>query len=312
VLATNAIAQEGLRLARLDDIGVEAASAAFEAALRTALDDPGVDVVVVVFVPPLQRGSSEEVAAALRNVAGTSDKPVLSTFLGFEGVPGGLAAAGDTSPAPGSVPSYPSPERAVRALGRVVRYAGWRRRAPGVVPHLDGLDIDGACAFVRELLTTNPAGRELGAEESRVLLGYAGIALAEHAEPGVDVIFTVHDDKSFGALVSFGLRGVATELLGDRAYAAVPLTTTDAKELIAAPRAAPLLDGYGGAEPADRAALAELALRLSALADALPEISECTLAASAGTDRATVTTAELWIAPASARPDTGPRRLRGL
>jgi hypothetical protein len=125
-------------------------------------------------------------------------------------------------------------------------------------------------------------------------------------------MFTVHDDKSFGALVSFGLRGVATELLGDRAYAAVPLTTTDAKELIAAPRAAPLLDGYGGAEPADRAVLADLALRLSALADALPEISECALAVTAGTDRATVTAAEVWLAPASARPDTGPRRLRGL
>jgi acyl-CoA synthetase (NDP forming)/RimJ/RimL family protein N-acetyltransferase len=311
-LATNSIAQEGLQLARLDDIGVDAASAAFESALRTALDDPGVDVVVVVFVPPLQRGSSEEVAAALRNVAGTSDKPVLSTFLGFEGVPGGLAAAGDTSPAPGSVPSYPSPERAVRALGRVVRYAAWRRRAPGVVPQLDGLDVDGARSFVRELLTTNPVGRELSWEESRVLLGAAGIAVADHAETGVDVMFTVHDDKSFGALVSFGLRGVATELLGDRAYAAVPLTTADATELISAPRAAPLLDGYGGGDRADRAVLADLALRLSALADALPEISECALAVTAGTDRATVTAAEMWLAPASARPDTGPRRLRGL
>jgi acyl-CoA synthetase (NDP forming) len=312
VLATNALEEEGLRLARLDDIGVDAASEAFESALRTALDDAGVDIVVVVFVPPLQRGSSEAVAAALRRVADTSEKPVLSTFLGFEGVPGGLAAAGDTSPAPGSVPSYPSPERAVRALGRVVRYAAWRRRAPGVVPQLDGLDIDGARELVRELLATTPAGRELTWEESRVLLGCAGITPALEAEPGIDAVLTVHDDKSFGALVSFGLGGVATELLGDRAYAAVPLTTADATELIGAPRAAPLLAGYGGAAPADREALAGLALRLSVLADALPEISECALAVSAGTDRATVTAAEIWVAPASARPDTGPRRLRGL
>ena len=47
-------------------------------------------------------------------------------------------------------------------------------------------------------------------------------------------------------------------------------------------------------------------------ADALPEISECALAVTAGSDAATVTAAEIWVAPASARPDTGPRRLRGL
>ncbi|HZM65507.1 MAG TPA: acetate--CoA ligase family protein [Nakamurella sp.] len=47
-------------------------------------------------------------------------------------------------------------------------------------------------------------------------------------------------------LVSFGIGGLATELLDDRAYRAVPLTDIDAWQLIAAPRAAPLLDGYRG------------------------------------------------------------------
>ncbi len=39
------------------------------------------------------------------------------------------------------------------------------------------------------------------------------------APRGVDTVFGVQDDGSFGALVSFGVGGVATELLGDRAYA---------------------------------------------------------------------------------------------
>ncbi len=105
---------------------------------------------------------------------------------------------------------------------------------------------------------------------------------------------------------------MATELLGDRAYAAVPLTTADAEDLIAAPRAAPLLDGYGGRVPVDRGALAELAMRLSVLADALPELTECTLGVRAGADGAVVSTAEIWVGPSNARPDTGPRRLRGM
>ena len=45
-------------------------------------------------------------------------------------VPGGLAVPGDDgAPGPGSVPSFPSPERAVAALSRVMRYARWRARS---------------------------------------------------------------------------------------------------------------------------------------------------------------------------------------
>src|SRR5579875_3914001 len=139
-LVTNALDEAGLHLARLDDIGVDAGAEAFEAALRAALADPDVDAAIVVFVPPLQRESSEGVAGALREVSATGGKPVLSTFLGFEGVPQALAAAGDVAPPPGSVPSYPSPERAVRALGRAPPgsrcVAGVRRPRGGRGTHL--------------------------------------------------------------------------------------------------------------------------------------------------------------------------------
>jgi ATP-grasp domain-containing protein len=102
------------------------------------------------------------------------------------------------------------------------------------------------------------------------------------------------------------------DLLGDRAYAPVPVTTVDADDLISAPRAAPMLDGYGDGVVADRDALAELAMRLSAVADALPEVTECTLGVTAVADGAVVTTAQVFVGPPTARPDTGPRRLRGL
>jgi len=314
VLVTNALAEEGLRLARMDDIGVEAGPEAFETALREALDDQGVDALVVVFVPPLQRASSADIAAAVRAAGAAGGKPIVSTFLGFEGVPGELAGTGDTSPPPGSVPSYASPERAVRALARATRYGQWRRRDPGRMPRFADVDLDAARDLVRDLMIASPAGRDLGWEESRMLLECVGITLGDSvAGPDcVDVLLTVHDDRSFGALVSFGLRGVATDLLDDRAYATVPLTTADAAELIGAPRAAPLLTGYRGSTPVDRAALEELALRLSMLADALPEIAECMLSVTAMPGGAAVTAAEVWLARATARLDTGPRRLGGL
>ena len=128
----------------------------------------------------------------------------------------------------------------------------------------------------------------------------------------VEVELAVFDERSLGALVSFGVSGVATELLGDIAYAAAPLTVQDADELILTPRAAPLLTGYGGAEPCDLGALAELALRLSMLGDALPEVASCRLTVLATPIGAHVVAVSARVAPPTARADTGPRRLRGF
>ena len=98
------------------------------------------------------------------------------------------------------------------------------------------------------------------------------VIVQEMAAPGVATVVEVVDDPSFGALVSFGLGGVATDLLGDRAYRTLPLTDLDAAELVRAPRAWPLLDGYRGSEPVDVAALEDLLLRVARLADDLPEV----------------------------------------
>ncbi len=313
VLVRNACAAEGLSLVRVEDVGVDATPHTFEEALQTALSDDEVDAVVVVFVPPLQPASGEDVALALRRVAAGSAKPVLSTFLGFEGVPGALSALGDSSPAPGSVPSYASPERAVRALGRAVRYAAWRSRPAGAVPELPGMDLDAAHDLVDDVLASSPEGRELEPDEACRLLAAMDVMLSSEVPPdSVEVVIGARDDPSFGALASFGIAGVAIELLGDRAYAPVPLTTTDAEELVRAPRAAPLLTGYAGAPPMDLLALTDLLLRLSALAEALPELAECTIHALATPIGAQVTAVAGRVAPATARADTGPRRLRGL
>jgi hypothetical protein len=162
-------------------------------------------------------------------------------------------------------------------------------------------------------MARSPDGGVLDPDRTVALLISAGIAAPRASRVhGVEVQMAVFDDRSFGALVSFGLAGLATDLLGDRAYAAVPLTVADAAELIEAPRAAPLLHGYGGGPQVDSSALADLALRLSALGDALPEVAECRLVAIAAARGLHVTSATVRFAPPTARGDSGPRRLSGL
>jgi acyl-CoA synthetase (NDP forming) len=81
----------------------------------------------------------------------------------------------------------------------------------------------------------------------------------------------------FGSLVVFGLGGVATEVLGDHAARLTPLTDIDADELIHSIRSAPLLLGYRGTAAADLDGLREMLLRVSRLADDLPEITDLDL-----------------------------------
>ena len=94
---------------------------------------------------------------------------------------------------------------------------------------------------------------------------------------GTEVIVGVAQEPVFGPLVVFGLGGVATDVLADRAARLAPLSDTDADELIRSIRSAPLLLGYRGAQPADLGALRETLLRVSRLADDLPEVAELDL-----------------------------------
>ncbi len=94
---------------------------------------------------------------------------------------------------------------------------------------------------------------------------------------GVEVFIGVVQEPVFGPLVVFGLGGVASEMLGDHMARLTPLTDADADEMINSVRAAPLLFGHRGIPPVDTAALADVLLRVSRLADDLPEVSELDL-----------------------------------
>ncbi|HEX2774791.1 MAG TPA: acetate--CoA ligase family protein, partial [Micromonosporaceae bacterium] len=127
---------------------------------------------------------------------------------------------------------------------------------------------------------------------------------------GVACVVETVEHPTFGPVVGFGLGGVATDLLGDRAWRAAPLTDRDAAELVDEPRAAPLLRGYRGAEAVDREALADLLLRVGRLVDEHPQVRRLSVNPMlARPDGVSVLHAEAEIGPTVARLDSGPRRL---
>jgi len=97
------------------------------------------------------------------------------------------------------------------------------------------------------------------------------------APAGVACVLTGDEDPLFGPVVSFGLAGPATELLGDIAYRIPPMTDVDVRELITSIKAAPLLQGHRGTEPVDLEAVADVVARVSQMSDDLPELASVTL-----------------------------------
>ena len=112
-----------------------------------------------------------------------------------------------------------------------------------------------------------------------------GVIVQPVVTGGVEVMISVLRERVAGPLVLFGVGGAADDVQADRAARLAPLTDSDADDLIRSVRAAPRLLGRRGERAADLAALRDMLLRVSRMADDLPQI------------------AELELSPVIARPD---------
>jgi acetate---CoA ligase (ADP-forming) len=154
------------------DMIASAGAEGYERTVHALACSGEVDVVFVIFIPA-GITEVEDVAGALvraRQQVGDA-VPIVSVFMSARGMPHGLAEA--------HIPSFAFPEDAARAMGRVVRYADWRRKPLGQVVRPAGIDADAARAIVERAL----AGAEGGsawleqADAEDVLRAY-GVRLA--------------------------------------------------------------------------------------------------------------------------------------
>ncbi|MFJ9885465.1 GNAT family N-acetyltransferase [Streptomyces sp. NPDC091287] len=199
----------------------------------------------------------------------------------------------------------PDPEAAVAAAARL----GYPVALKTTAPHLrHRADLGGVRLDVADEEALRRAYGEL-----TDLLGEPAELLPvvqAMAPRGVDTVVRASIDAAAGAVLSFGLAGAPSELLGDTAHRLVPATDRDAAELIRSIRAAPVLFGWRGSAPVDTAALEELLLRLSRLVDDHPEVVSVALEPVVVAPHGlTVLGASVRLAPPPARSDLGPRRL---
>ncbi|PJN13123.1 acyl-CoA synthetase [Streptomyces sp. CB01635] len=130
------------------------------------------------------------------------------------------------------------------------------------------------------------------------------------APRGVDTVVRAVIDPAAGAVLSFGLAGAASELLGDTAHRLIPVTDRDAQSIVRGIKTAPLLFGWRGSAPVDTAALEEVLQRVSRLVDDHPEVVAVSLEPVVVAQRGlSVLGASIRLAPPPVRDDLGPRTL---
>lgn len=87
-----------------------------------------------------------------------------------------------------------------------------------------------------------------------------------------ELIAGLHTDDQFGPCVMVGIGGVFAEAIEDVQFRLAPITAVDAAEMIEGLRTQKLLGAFRGEPPIDRAALAEVLLGLSRLAEHEPDV----------------------------------------
>lgn len=101
-----------------------------------------------------------------------------------------------------------------------------------------------------------------------------GVLVQKMAPKGLEVIIGMKRDPQLGPVLMFGLGGVFTEVLEDVSFKIAPLTRYDAEEMLKEIRGKKILEGYRGSAPADKEAIIDVLLKVSALAVAGESIQE--------------------------------------
>lgn len=223
---------------------------------------------------------TEAPLAVLASVASAIDRPTAQQLRDngipvLEGLRSGLAAMGhlaawprpvDRAPTAGPGPTAATgfdllghygipvvPTRTVDSVGAACQAA--EQIGYPVVAKTAAVQHKSDVGGVRLGITDESALREAYGDLAR--LGPT-VTVSAMATPGVEVSVGFVCDPVFGPLVVVAAGGTLVELLADRVLACPPLSRDRARELLAALRIRPLLDGWRGAPPADVDALADV------------------------------------------------------
>jgi acetyltransferase len=167
IMTTDAAVRNGLKLAELTeetkdklraalpaaasvrnpvDVIGDARADRYEAATRTVLEDPNVDMGIVILTPQSMT-EVESTAAVIPGAIKGINKPVVCAFMGARDVAGGVKMLREHS-----IPNYAIPEDGVKSLAAASRLVNLYELPGREEPTFKDLDVAGAKKLIDELL----------------------------------------------------------------------------------------------------------------------------------------------------------------
>jgi acetyltransferase len=138
-------------------------------------------------------------------------------------------------------------------------------------------DVGGVCLDLRSDAEVRRAfGRIIeSATRHRPEARIGGVIIQPYlAEPDFEILLGAKRDKDFGPVILFGMGGIFTEVLKDRALGLPPMNRLLARRMIEQTKTHTLLQGYRNRPPADLEVVEEMIMRLSQLLVDFPQIAE--------------------------------------
>ncbi len=237
ILARNAAEQEGLTCSGKPRTMARGSTAdMYRRRLDEALRDERVDIVIALHVPPVESSDDIAIAEVISEIASGLTKPVVAVVIGADGDPRGYHR--DDQRQRPSLPIFGDVERALQAVGRVIRYSqrrGERENEPATTPtgEVDSVHARGEVArLLREgvsVLTPAAATALLATYNLAVRTNVDESNADEHAAALAIIGF---EDPRLGRLVGVNVADPVAALFARTSYALAPMSSEGAEHLV--------------------------------------------------------------------------------
>lgn len=250
---------------------------------------------LLIMLAPRNMTEPTRVAHALAEQLKESPTPVFTAWLGGADVDGGRAVFNQTG-----IPTFDSPERAVRAFVDLYNYSRsveMLQQLPSRLPQKLRFDRQAARRIIDAGLERENG--PLPDSEARKLLAAYGIDIDPAERQGdYELIAGTKMDKDFGPVLFFGIGGVLTEVFDDRSIALPPLNRILARRMMQETGIYRVIASGVGRESPAIVELEALLIRLSQLVSDFAEIDEIEINLMLGRDHGVVAShARVALAP---------------
>ncbi|HEX9122341.1 MAG TPA: GNAT family N-acetyltransferase [Actinomycetota bacterium] len=153
------------------DMIASATAEDYRRTILTVAEDPEVDAMIVIFIPPQATKAGEIAQGIAQGIADVQGGiPIATTFMSAKGLPEELQTNGSR------IPSFAFPEQAAIAMAHACAYGRWREKPEGTVTRFHDLQCDeGAAIVAAALQRSEESGAWLSAREVDRLLACYGL-----------------------------------------------------------------------------------------------------------------------------------------